>query len=91
MSFLWGVSSEAPIAVVTDGLTAVVTGVVTTAEVTAVVTTDGWTAVAIAEDLMVLDGTEHFDGDFSTLSFLLYLHLDAIESFAALFSSFSIK
>ena len=84
-----------PIAVVTDELTAVVTGVVTTAEVTAVVTTDGRTAVAIAEDLMVhlgaLDGTEHFDGDFSTLSFLLYLHLDAIESFAALFSSFLIS
>ena len=85
----------------TDGVTVVVTDGVTdgvTGEVTAVVSngvTDGVTGEMIMEVLMAhlgaLDGTGHFDGDFSILSFLLYLHLDATESFAALFSNFSIR
>lgn len=74
---------------VTDGVAAEVTDGVA-AEVT-----DGVTAEVLAEVSMAhlgaSDGTEHFDGDFSALSFLLYLHLDATESFAALFSTFSIR
>lgn len=92
---------------VTDGVTVVLTDGVTdgvTGEVTAVVSngvTDGVTDVYVVTGEMImevlmahlgaLDGTGHFDGDFSILSFLLYLHLEATESFAALFSNFSIR
>jgi len=71
----------------TDGVTDRVTDGVT-AEVT-----DGGEMIVevLIAYLGALNGTGHFDGDFTTLSFLLYLHLDATESFAALFSIFSIR